>query len=222
MSPWSLFLFQVVNGLTFGGLLFVLASGFTLIFGLMRIVNMAHGAWYILGAYLAYSVMRHQGGWVAATAAATAGIGAMALVSHVIVRRVQGDMPQTLLTLGIGTVVADLALAVWGGNPKSISAPAAIGRPLTVAGFTYPSYRYFVLAVAILMGLSLWYLTGSGRNLAASYALAWTTVIWCPRSASTSTGRSRRPSFSAGSSPASPGRSAALSWASGPGPTLTS
>lgn len=170
MSSWTTFFMQVANGLTFGGLLFVLASGFTLIFGLMRVVNMAHGAYYILGAYLAYSVTRSSGSWTLGVAAGTAGIGALALLSYVLVRRVKGDLPQTLLTLGIGIVVADLTLAVWGGNPKSINAPALVASPLRIAGFTYPGYRSFVLAVAILMGLGLWYLlqrTQLGRILRA-------------------------------------------------------
>lgn len=170
MNDWDLTLLRITSGLTFGGLLFVLASGFTLVFGLMRIVNMAHGVFYILGAYLAYAVVRAQGSWILALAAATGGIGVMALASYVVIRRVQGDLPQTLLTLGLGTIIGDLTLAVWGGNPKTISAPRWIGRPLTVAGFTYPSYRYFVLAVAIALGLVLWYLlqrTQLGRIIRA-------------------------------------------------------
>jgi branched-chain amino acid transport system permease protein len=170
MFDWTTLLLQVANGLTFGGLLFILASGFTLIFGLMRIVNMAHGAFYILGAYLAYSVTRNLNNWVLGVVAATVGVGLLALASYTIVRRVKGDLPQTLLTLGIGTVVADLTLAVWGGNPKSITAPAAIARPLTIEAFTYPGYRYFVLGVAILMGIGLWWLlqrTQLGRIIRA-------------------------------------------------------
>jgi branched-chain amino acid transport system permease protein len=170
MFDWTTLLLQVANGLTFGGLLFILASGFTLIFGLMRIVNMAHGAFYILGAYLAYSVTRTLNNWVLGVVAATVGVGLLALASYTIVRRVKGDLPQTLLTLGIGTVVADLTLAVWGGNPKSITAPAAIGRPLAIEAFIYPGYRYFVLGTAILMGVGLWWLlqrTQLGRIIRA-------------------------------------------------------
>ena len=170
MNSLDLLLLRIASGLTFGGLLFVLASGFTLTFGLMRIVNMAHGVYYILGAYLAYAVVRAQGSWILATAVATGGIGLLSLISYVVIRRVQGDLPQTLLTLGIGTIVGDLTLAIWGGNPKTISAPAAIGKPITIVGFTYPSYRYFVLAVAVVVGLGLWYLlqrTQLGRIIRA-------------------------------------------------------
>lgn len=170
MLNWTTLLLQLANGLTFAGLLFVVASGFTLIFGLMRVVNMAHGAYYILGAYIAYSVARGAGGWALGLVAATAGIGILALLSYGLVRRVKGDLPQTLLTLGIGLVVADLTLAAWGGNPKSINAPSLISRPVTIGDFAYPGYRSFVLLVAILIGLGLWYLlqrTQLGRVIRA-------------------------------------------------------
>ena len=163
-------LLQVANGLTFGALLFVLASGFTLIFGLMRIVNMAHGAYYILGAYIAYSVTNIEKSWLLGLAAATVGIGALALVSYWIVKPVKGEMPQTLLTLGIGLVVGDLSLAFWGGNPKSITAPSAISHPVVIGDFVYPGYRSFVLLVAVVIGIALWWLlqrTQLGRVIRA-------------------------------------------------------
>jgi branched-chain amino acid transport system permease protein len=161
---------RIVNGLTFAGLLFVLASGFTLVFGLMRIVSMSHGVFYILGAYLAYTVQKNHGTWVEGVLAATIGVGLLSLLSYFLVRRVKGDLPQTLLTLGIGTVVGDLILWIWGGNPKSLNAPELIGSPVTIAGFTYPGYRYFVLLVAIIIGVGLWYLlqrTQLGRIIRA-------------------------------------------------------
>jgi len=163
-------LLRIVNGLTFAGLLFVLASGFTLVFGLMRIVSMSHGVFYILGAYLAYTVQKNHGNWVESVLAATIGIGLLSLLSYFLVRRVKGDLPQTLLTLGIGTVVGDLCLWYWGGNPKSIDSPEMIGTPVTIAGFTYPGYRYFVLIAAIIIGVGLWYLlqrTQLGRIIRA-------------------------------------------------------
>ena len=170
MPDLQTLLLQFMNGLTFAGLLFVLASGFTLVFGLMRIVNMAHGAFYILGAYVAYSVSRSQGSWTEGLVAATIVVGVLAVVCYALIRRVSGDLPQTLLTLGIGTVVADLTLAIWGGNPKSINAPAAISSPLILGNFVYPGYRAFVLVVACLLGLGLWYLlqrTQLGRIIRA-------------------------------------------------------
>lgn len=170
MFDLSDFFLKVLNGLTFAGLLFVIASGFTLVFGLMRIVNMAHGVFYILGAYLAFSVQQSGGSWVVAVLVATIGVGVTALLSYFLVRRVEGDMPQTLLTLGIGTVVGDLALWYWGGIPRTLNAPELISQPVTIGDLTYPGYRYFVLAVAIILGVALWFLlqrTQLGRIIRA-------------------------------------------------------
>ena len=164
------FLIKVANGLTFGGLLFVVASGFTLIFGLMRVVNMAHGAFYMLGAYVAWTVQREGGTWPIAIAAGTAVVGVTALLVEGLVRRVKGDLPQTLLTLGIGIAVADLILWYWGGQPKTIAPPDIIRQPVTLAGFTYPGFRYFVLVTAIVIGIGLWLLlqrTQIGRIIRA-------------------------------------------------------
>ncbi len=161
---------RVVSGLTFAGLLFVLASGFTLVFGLMRIVSMSHGVYYILGAYLAYTVQTYHGSWGAGVVAATLGVGLLSLLSYFLVMRVKGDLPQTLLTLGLGTVVGDLSLWYWGGIPKSINAPRAIAVPVTIGGFTYPGFRYFVLFAALVIGVGLWYLlqrTQLGRIIRA-------------------------------------------------------
>jgi branched-chain amino acid transport system permease protein len=170
MTELAGFLVKVTNGLTFAGLLFVIACGFTLIFGLMRIVNMAHGVYYMLGAYVAWTVQQQGGSWWLAVALAIGAVGLTSLAAFFLVRRVEGDLPQTLLTLGIGTVVGDLILWYWGGLPKTIEAPEVIGHPVTLFGFTYPGYRYFVLLVAVVIGLSLWYLlqrTQLGRIIRA-------------------------------------------------------
>jgi branched-chain amino acid transport system permease protein len=164
------FLFRVFNGLTFGGLLFLIAIGFTLIFGLMRIVNMAHGAFYLLGAYVGWTFQDRGASWVVAIAAGTIVVGVTALLAYYLVRRVQGDLPQTLLTLGIGIVVADLALWYWTGVPRTIDPPDLIRQPVTVAGFTYPGFRTFILVTAIVVGLGLFLLlryTQLGRIIRA-------------------------------------------------------
>jgi branched-chain amino acid transport system permease protein len=164
------FLIKVFNGLTFGGLLFIVSIGFTLIFGLMRIVNMAHGSFYLIGAYAAWSFQNNGASWVVSIAAGTIVVGVLALLSYVLIRRVQGDLPQTLLTLGIGTVVADLALWYWTGVPRTIDPPDVIRQPVTVAGFTYPGFRTFILVVSILVGIGLWLLlryTQLGRIIRA-------------------------------------------------------
>ena len=163
-------LIRLLNGLSFAGLLFIIASGFTLIFGLMRIVNMAHGIFFVLGAYLTWQIQNQGGNWVLAVAIATVGVGIVSFISYVLIRHVEGDMPQTLLTLGISTVIGDLILWIWGGLPKTINPLDIIRRPITILGFTYPGFRYFVIIVAIVIGIGLWFLlqkTQLGRIIRA-------------------------------------------------------
>jgi branched-chain amino acid transport system permease protein len=170
MSEFTSFLFKLANGMTFAGLLFMIASGFTLIFGLMRVVNMAHAVFYILAGYVAWTVQEAGSSWIIAIAAGTIAVAITALLVEMLVRRVKGDLPQTLLTLGIGIVIADLSLWYWGGGPRTIAAPDVLRQPITIAGFTYPGFRYFVLILAILVGLGLWLLltrTQIGRIIRA-------------------------------------------------------
>ena len=170
MSEISSFMFKLANGLTFAGLLFMIASGFTLIFGLMRVVNMAHAVFYILAGYIAWTVQQAGSNWIIAVAAGTIAVAFTALLVELLVRRVKGDLPQTLLTLGIGIVIADLSLWYWGGGPRTISAPDFLRQPVTIAGFTYPGFRYFVLIMAVLVGIGLWLLltrTQIGRIIRA-------------------------------------------------------
>lgn len=170
MSEFTSFLFKLANGLTFAGLLFMIASGFTLIFGLMRVVNMAHAVFYILAGYVAWTVQEAGSTWIIAIAAGTIAVAITALLVELLIRGVKGDLPQTLLTLGIGIVIADLSLWYWGGKPRTIAAPDVLRQPITIAGFTYPGYRYFVLILAILVGFGLWLLltrTQIGRIIRA-------------------------------------------------------
>lgn len=164
------FFLQLMNGLTYAGLLFVIASGFTLIFGLMRVVNMSHGVFYLLGAYVGYSIERGTGNWALAVIVGTLAVGVAALALQWLVRRVDGDLPQTLLTLGVALTVGDLVLWIWGGLPITLKAPSALRTPVSIGSFTYPGFRLFVLGVAILVGISLWillYRTHLGRIIRA-------------------------------------------------------
>lgn len=164
------FLIKVANGLTYAGLLFVISSGFTLVFGLMRVVNMAHGAFYLLGGYVAWSVQEEGAPWAVAIAGGTIAVGVTSLLVQQLVGRVKGDLPQTLLTLGIGTVVGDLILWYWGGQPKTLDPPDVIRTPVHLIGFTYPGFRYFVLVAAVVIGIGLWLLlqrTQLGRIIRA-------------------------------------------------------
>jgi branched-chain amino acid transport system permease protein len=163
---------QLLNGLTFGGLLFMVASGFTLVFGLMRIVNLAHGAFFLLGAYVGISVQRMTGNWYLAIVAGAVLVGVLSLIVQLgLMRRVQGDDKlETLLTLGIGFIIADAILAIWGGMPQSIRAVPEIARPVALGNIVYPGTRLFVLGVAVTQGVVLWLLlarTQLGRMIRA-------------------------------------------------------
>jgi branched-chain amino acid transport system permease protein len=151
-------LLQALNGLSFGALLFVLASGFTLVFGLMHIVNLAHGAFYLVGGYLGVVAYTATGSFPAAVLAGAATAAVIGLASErLLLRRVRGrELPEVLLTVGIALVVADACLAAFGGNPRSIPVPAALSGSVRLGGLTYPAYRLFVLGLAVAVGALLY------------------------------------------------------------------
>jgi branched-chain amino acid transport system permease protein len=149
----------VLNGLTQGALFFVLGSGLTLAFGLMQVVNLSHGAFYLLGGYVAFTVLKLTGSWLLAVAAAGASIAVLGVVfERTMLARVRsgGDLSQTLLTVALSMVIADLALAVWGGHPLSIRAPLAVARPVTLLGITYPGFRYVLMGTSVVIATGLW------------------------------------------------------------------
>jgi len=156
---------QALNGLTFAALLFLVASGFTLIFGLMRIVNLAHGALYLMGGYIALSVGMKSGSFALAIAAAAAAIAiAGFLIDRFLLGFVKGhELRQVLLTLGIALCLNDLALVIWGGDTFTVPVPEALHGAWSFAGVTYPRYRLFVLAVGIVVFVLLWLLVNRTR-----------------------------------------------------------
>lgn len=163
-------LLQVLNGLTFGGLLFMIASGFTLIFGLMRVVNMSHGAFYLLAGYIGYAVQKQTGSWVLAIVIGTISLGLTALLLQRLINIVKGDLPQTLLTLGIALAISDLCLWIWGGIPITLTAPSQLKTLVNFQIVQFPGFRLFVLCMAIAVSLGLWlllYRTQFGRIIRA-------------------------------------------------------
>ena len=148
---------QVLNGLTFAALLFLVASGFTLVFGVMRIVNLAHGALYLLGGAIGISVAAVTGSWVLGVVAAGISVGLVGLFSErLLLHRVRGrELPEVLLTVGIALVIADLILAVFGGNPRSADPPPPLVGGTPVGPVTYPTYRLFVIGFAVAVGVIL-------------------------------------------------------------------
>src|SRR5499426_159984 len=140
MSLWVLL---AVNSITLGGLLFLLSAGFSLIFGLMKIPNLTHGSFFMLGAYLSTSLIaRGLDFW---SAALLAGLGVAlfgAIVERLILRRLAGaELAQVLVTLGLSFMVADVCLMVWTGDPIRIGTPAALRGATSFGGVSFPTYR---------------------------------------------------------------------------------
>ncbi|MCC7227325.1 MAG: branched-chain amino acid ABC transporter permease [Burkholderiaceae bacterium] len=156
--------FQILNGLTFAALLFLVASGFTLIFGLMRIVNLAHGAMYLMGGYVAYFAAIASDSFLLGLAAAAVAIALLGLVEQSLLRFVRGvELRQVLMTLGLALMINDAALVIFGGDTFTVPIPDILKGPLEFLGITYPRYRLFVLAVGILVLVLLWLLMNRTR-----------------------------------------------------------
>jgi branched-chain amino acid transport system permease protein len=151
---------HLLNGITFGALLFLLASGFTLIFGLMRITNMSHGGLYLVGGYIGLTVLGRTGNFWLALLAAGVGVGILGLaVERVLLRRVRNRvLPEVLVTLGLAFILGDLSLAIWGGDPQTIRIPGLLSGSVRVFGLTYPSFRLFMVLVGVLAAAGLWFL----------------------------------------------------------------
>jgi branched-chain amino acid transport system permease protein len=157
---WQFWIIQTLNSVAFGGLLFLLSSGFSLIFGLMRIPNLAHGAFFMLGAYFGYTLLRLDLHFWLAAIAGGLGVGLLGiLMERFILRRLAGnEQGQVLVTLGVSFIIADVCLLVWTGDPMPLPAPLSLRPPLRVAGFAFPTYRLVVLAIALVAALALYLL----------------------------------------------------------------
>lgn len=150
---------QAINGTSLAALLFLVASGFTVTFGLMRVVNMAYGAYYLLGGYVGLSIAQATGSF----AAAIAGGGlAIVLLGYLVDRfliRYTGDnhLAQVLLTVGIAFVVGDVALKIWGGDSLKVPVPVFLRGAMELpGGIIYPSYRFALIVFGIAVAFALW------------------------------------------------------------------
>jgi branched-chain amino acid transport system permease protein len=170
------FFYTVLDSVTFAGLLFIVASGFTLIFGLMRTVNMAHGSFFLLGGYIAYDVQQSvttssgfgltsaQVSWWQWIVPAIVASGAVAVIGLVMqqgfLRWNQGqEIRQALITIAVSLILADQMIAHWGGLAKNIAFPNDVGTGtsfIKLGGLTYGWSRMFILLVAIGIGIGLW------------------------------------------------------------------
>ena len=159
MTFWLLL---TVNSVTFGGLLFLLSAGFSLIFGLMRIPNLTHGSMFMAGAYLGTTLLAGTLGftldfWLASVIAALEVAVLGALMERLLLRRLAGQqLAQVLVTLGVSFMVADLCLMGWGGDPVSVATPAGLGGFARIGPAVFPLYRMAVILIAVVFAVALW------------------------------------------------------------------
>ncbi|MFN9192440.1 MAG: branched-chain amino acid ABC transporter permease [Pseudomonadota bacterium] len=162
-----LYLLTLLNGLTLASLYFIVAAGFTLVFGLMRNVNLAHGSLYLLGGYVGFTIAETTGWWVLAMAggflaAAIAGL----LIQVLILRHMQGqDLRQTMVTIGLSIVIADILLWIFTGQVHQMEAPEWLQGPIRDIPVirAYSAYRLSLLAFGIVIGVFLWWLLNRTR-----------------------------------------------------------
>jgi len=161
----SLWLLLTVNSITLGGLLFLLSAGFSLIFGLMKIPNLAHGSFFMLGAYLAASlIMWGFNFWTAAIVAGLLVAIFGGLIERLILRRLAGaELAQVLVTLGLSFMVADVCLMVWTGDPIRIATPRSLSGATSVMNFGFPTYRLAISVIAVVFAAVLWALLDRTR-----------------------------------------------------------
>ena len=162
----NLWLLLAINSITFGGLLFLLSAGFSLIFGLMRIPNLTHGSMFMLGAYVGASMVMtfHLPFWIGAVIAALAAAAFGGLIERFLLRRLAGaEQAQVLVTLGISLIVADFCLMVWTGDPISVATPPDLVGGVRFIGLFFPTYRIAIILIACVIGALLWALLDCTR-----------------------------------------------------------
>ncbi|MGY2894589.1 branched-chain amino acid ABC transporter permease [Deinococcus sp. UYEF24] len=151
--------FQLVNSLAFGMLLFLLSAGFSLMFGVARVANLAHGAFYVLSAYIGYSVTQASGNfWLGVVAATAAGALLGVLADRLLLSRLHGqELKQVLATLGLTFVLSDLIRLIWGAEIRSVSPPKPFDAPVQIGGLLLPSYPFVVITLGVLVFAVMWF-----------------------------------------------------------------
>jgi branched-chain amino acid transport system permease protein len=177
VSPSFLFS-QFMGGLTTAMFLFLIASGLSLVFGVMRVINFAHGSFYMLGAYLAWQVVQwlhpSGGGFWAAAILAALGVGILgAVIERLFFRSLYGrdELYQLLFTYALVLILGDAAKFLWGTDQLSVSTPPALAGSIRIFGTTQPLYTMFIIAIGPAIAFTLWLLlnrTGAGRMVRAA------------------------------------------------------
>ena len=148
---------HTLNGLSFGMLLFLVAAGLSLIFGLMRILNLAHGSYYLLGAYIGITVSRETDTFWLGLLAGMAGVCVLGILMQrfLLDRFLHDEMAQILLTFGFLFMIADFSLWIWGGHPQSIVKPVLFDGSVIVGSIQYPIYKLFLIGVGVVLAIGL-------------------------------------------------------------------
>jgi branched-chain amino acid transport system permease protein len=162
-------LIQAFNGISYGALLFLVGSGLSLIFGVMRIVNLSHGSYFLLGGYVALTVIWTTGSWVLAIPVAALAVAALGMVMERVFLRPLGFDPlrQVLLTVGFAFLFQQAALDIWGGDNMDIIPPAKLTQSVVIGDLYLPGYRIFMIGMAAAIGLILWLIMEKTRMGAA-------------------------------------------------------
>ncbi len=158
---------QLINGVSYGMLLFVITCGLALVFGILGVLNLAHGSLYMIGSYVAYSLTTTftQSFWTALIVAPLT-VAVIALVIERTLLRVTyqlGHLSQVLLTFGLAYVFHDLTKWIWGSNVLSIRVPDLLSGSVTIVGQTFPLYRLVVIGVGIFIAAGLWWIQNKTR-----------------------------------------------------------
>ena len=158
MDSLNFWLIQSFNGVSYGALLFLLGAGLSLIFGVMRIVNLSHGSYFLLGGYVALTVIWTTGSWLLAIPVAAITIALVGLLMERIFLRPLGFDPlrQVLLTVGFAFLFQQAGLDIWTGNNFFIDPPEVLTESVQVGGLYLPLYRIFMISTAFIIGIGLW------------------------------------------------------------------
>jgi branched-chain amino acid transport system permease protein len=146
-------------------LLFLLAAGLSLIYGLMKVLNLTHGSFYLLGGYIGLVVVHKTGSFVLAVLVASCAIAFVGVImERFFLRRVHlQELPQALLTFGFLFIFSDLATVIWGSNPQTMPKPSMFGASIQIGSFFYPSYRLFIIGFGSVVAALLWWLQEGTR-----------------------------------------------------------
>jgi branched-chain amino acid transport system permease protein len=163
----TLYALQVINGIGIGMLYFLIAVGLSVIFGLLRFVNFAHGAFFMLGAYFGFAAVNTLGlsFWAALVVVPVAGFVLAVVLERLVIRRAYAlpHTAQILLTFGIAMILQELAIVIWGTDGLHMATPPSLGGVVQWGSFIYPKYRLFVIGLTVALAAMLWYVLEGTR-----------------------------------------------------------